>query len=174
MINECVKFIIEGITSEKTLFHRSGHYFTSFKNVSKKAFGNEEMDQPIFFKENEEDSKGMINVGKYLYTCKVNLGKLFNPHDLYNWDSKYTDDPESITELGKKIQDEVYAGSSNEVFYLSTGAYDAVEDSKFLKWLKENGYNSFLVSENGKLSQDKSIGVFDPNSIKIISVKELK
>jgi hypothetical protein len=180
IILENLRKVYNNILNESnivTLYHCSPHKFNKFVPTTKHAFGNDVTEQPIFFKETKEESKSMLNCGRYIYTVNVKIDKLFDPSEMYDWSAKWTDDITKLTVLGKIVFDDFYGGDENNIeklFYLRSGAYDAVEDSNFLKWLRKNNFDSFYVSETGKLSQDKSIGVFfSPEKFKILSIEEV-
>jgi hypothetical protein len=159
-----------------TLFHMSPEAFDSFETRYAHAFGSHARHQPIFFKNTLEEAKSMMNAGRYLYTCLVDLGKHFDPTEMYAQDAKYTHDPDSLTPLGRKVWRELFGGTEEAfeaVFYMMTGAYDIMESAETLDWLQKNDYDSFLVSEVGNLSRDISIAIFDPSKIEILHRTEI-
>jgi hypothetical protein len=158
----------------RKLYHRSFKSFKQFKTTTEHAFGSRAREQPLFFKESLAEAMRMWNVGPYLYTCNVKLGRLFDPRDMYRDDAKYTDDVDSLTALGRRVLRELFNGDEDSVFYMLTGAYDIMESSETLDWLQRAGYDSFLVSESGKLYRDRSIAVFDPSRITIIKASKLR
>lgn len=168
--------ILKENNEKSILFHRSNNLFKKFELKKTNAFGKKSIYQPIFFKKTKQESLDMINVGNYLYECNVDLGKTFNPNDMYNWDHPYNNEYEGLSNLGKYVFED-YLKSDYEkldhLFYMITAAYDAIENSEFQGWMLSHGYDSFIVSENGKLSQDMSIAVFDPNRIEIINIQKL-
>lgn len=159
------------------IYHRSPYLFDKFISRKSKSFGNDSIYQPLFFKLSKEEGLSMMNAGNYLYTVKTMLIKTFKPYEMYNWDAKYTDDLDSLTNIGKEVFNTYFDSKEENIdklFYLITGAYDAIENSDFLKWLLQNRYDSFYVSENGKFSQDKSLGIFNAeNKFKILKVEKV-
>jgi hypothetical protein len=182
-LRETYNTLIE-VDGPKVLYHRSSKLFKEFVPVTKQAFGPDAVAQPIFFKETREESMSMGGVGNYLYTVNAHLVKTFNPADMYDWDKAggSRDDINAFTDLGKlvyktylKYNPNKYDDAKfNQLMYIRSGAYDAIENSNFLAWLQKNKFDSFYVSENGRLYEDKSVGVFvAPGKLEITKVEEI-
>lgn len=159
--------------ASRVLFHRSYVAFDVFAAMHKHAFGSRARKQPLFFKESRAEALRMWNAGPYLYTCRVDVGEMFIPSDMYVSGAKYTDDPDSLTPLGVRVMRELFRGDLDATLYMVTGAYDVMESSETLDWLQARGYDSFMVSESGKMYRDRSVAVFDPRRVTVTKTESV-
>lgn len=98
----------------------------------------------------DKNAKGAFAPGSTMYPVSVNLGKHFDPHS----------SPEA-----KMLIEEFVKGDPKrkaEHFYGSLHNWTAMEDPAFNKLLRDQGYDTFTVTEGGV----KNIGVLNPKNIR--------
>jgi len=100
--------------------------------------------------------KGEYEKGSTVYPVSVNMGKHFVPGS-----------PEGKTAIGefvKSLPNDLDAAMSAEkrARLLESGAWDVMEDPRFLDYLKNTNHDSFTVMEGGI----PNVGIFDPKNIR--------
>lgn len=130
----------------------------------------------------------------YVYTVRPDVARTFNAKSFVLTDRYWPPPPESLTEEGQKLYDDL---TNNRIFpdlirygtehedddewrsmHDSSGTYasifkrdyDVMETTEMKRWMIANGYDSFFVSGDGP---DDNMAVFDPNKIEVVTVKPL-
>lgn len=100
--------------------------------------------------------KGEYEKGSTVYPVSVNLGKHFVPGSkegselIDQYINQMSSDPDAVLSAAKKAA------------ALKSGAWDVMEDPKFLDFLKSQGHDTFTVMEGGV----PNVGVFKPEHIR--------
>lgn len=100
--------------------------------------------------------KGEYEKGSTVYPVSVNLGKHFVPgskegHKLIDeYMATQPDNPWSMLDNQERAE------------FLKKGAWDAMEDPKFLQHLQDTGHDTFTVMEGGT----PNVGIFNPANIR--------
>jgi len=100
--------------------------------------------------------KGQYEKGSTMYPVSVNLGKHFVPgskegHKLIDkYIATQAENPWSMLD------------NQERAAFLKKGAWDAMEDPKFLQYLQDTGHDTFTVMEGGI----PNVGIFDPKHIR--------
>jgi len=174
------KVIKEEYNKEMILYHTSCNDFNEFHKDKINYFSLTKKDS-VNFHNNwricENGSKGI------LYECNVDLGKVFDPNNLSE------EEIHSIEELVNNTENksDLYMGdygikdydfpeeTTDFEFILhmlkGTENWHIIEQPLFVKWMKENNYDSFIIEEYD--FNDNSIGILTPNNIEIINKTKL-
>jgi hypothetical protein len=161
-------------TSSTKWYHGSLHKFDQFQTLSKAGVSKEVVEQPIFLTSDINFARDYAKLHGYVYEVQPHVTKTFNGHDLVNWNERYYYDWKTFPPLGKEVFDalldnelwpdgEEHADSYFQA--LAERQWDATQSPEFVRWLKNNGYDSFLESGEGA----ENMGVFDPAKLEILS-----
>jgi hypothetical protein len=87
--------------------------------------------------------------GATVYPLSVNLGKHFD-----------YETPEGLSLISEYVKTNKIPSKTEDA--LKTGAWDVIEDPRFMDFLKNQGFDTFSVREMGT----KNVGVFNPKNIR--------
>jgi hypothetical protein len=155
-------------------YHGSPHKFDQFKTVSKAGVTKEVVEQPIFLTPDLGFAKLHAGAHGWVYKVRANVESTFDGVDLLNYSERYYLDPKTFTPLGKKVYEDIannkiwLDGDDDPVGYIKALArrnWDATQCPEFVRWMKANGYDSFLEEGEGHTN----LGVFDSGRLEIIS-----
>lgn len=165
----------------RTFYHGSSRLFDEFTRIRKPTIADEPYYVPIFVTDQRDFALLHARPSGYLYTLDVDLGKVFDPDDLYEPSRYWPPAPEDLTELGEELWDDIYKGrvfpgqASDEgdadqlLAAIIQQNWDAMEHPSFLRWLQERGYDSFPIRGE---HTGQHYGVFDPSRISIRDVQK--
>jgi GNAT superfamily N-acetyltransferase len=163
-------------------YHGSRNHFDQFKTVSKATTSQEVAEVPIFLTPDLEFARWHAGLFGWIYKVKANVTNTFDGAKLLNYNERYYRDPQTYPPLGKKLYEDIADnkvwsdGSNGPEGYIEALAnrnWDTTQSPEFIRWMKANGYDSFLEEGEGQTN----LGVFDPSKLEILSstsVKEMR
>jgi hypothetical protein len=170
----------EDYNKERILYHTSCNNFNEFHKDKINYFSLNEKDSVTFhnnWRICDDGSKGI------LYECKVDMGKVFNPNNLSEEEINRIEELVNNTErksdlfmgdYGMKDYDFPEETTDIEfIIHMLEGSenWQVMEQPLFVKWMRENNYDSFIIKEYN--FKDNSIGILNPNNIEIINKTQL-
>jgi GNAT superfamily N-acetyltransferase/uncharacterized ParB-like nuclease family protein/2'-5' RNA ligase len=159
----------------RTWYHGSHHRFDQFKTTSKGGVTREIAEQPIFLTPDLGFARAHAGFHGWVYTVRADVSNTFDGDTLLDYSQRYYLDPKTYPALGKKVYDAICAdeiwpdGSEDPEGYMKALAqrnWDATQSPEFVRWMKANGYDSFLETGEGHVN----LGVFDPSKLEILAV----
>ena len=166
-----------------TWYHGSVVLFDKFTRQTAQSFGPEPQEKAIFLTRSKDFAKLYSGNFGYIYTVNLKPGlKVFDHYALLDESIKpnhrYTQ--EIMTPLGKKLYDDLEDGlifgdleyayyTFNDIY---TGTYSTIEDSRFQKWLRNNGFNAFYVTGDMDDGQ-QNLGVLDLSYLEILDTERV-
>ena len=174
------KILKEEYNKEMILYHVSCNDFTEFHKNKINYFSVTKKDSLHFhnnWRKCEDGSKGI------LYECNVELGKVFDTNNLSEEEIHSIEELVNNTEnksdlymLDYGIKDYDFPEETTDfefILHMLQGVENwyVIEQPLFIKWMKENNYDSFIIEEYD--FNDNSIGILNPNNIEIINKRQL-
>lgn len=164
---------------------RSPVAFEKFRTEVRPHTAREAVEVPLFF---TQDKSFAELHGRILYKVRLHTRKTFNSLDLYREGHRYWPPAEEeLTPLGLQLLrdlkdgkvfprvtgDDEHAWANFEDSQglwakLLLGDWDAMESPEMMRWIRDNGYDSFMVYGEGS----DSVAVFDPAQVEMLETIE--
>lgn len=137
-------------------YHGSNKIFKHFTTDYGIRYNTFPAEVPLFFTEDKEVAE---DFGIYVYQCFLKITNLFDGEDLVTRKA-YDIDEDDMTEIGKKLwndlnNDKIFTFKNQDNIYptfiqIIHNEYLIMEKNEMLDWMKDNGFDGFLITGEGR------------------------